>query len=501
MAHGCREATLALVASAFRRKYTRAMSRAASVIVTLALVQAPLFAQFDVAAPAPAGFDRAAAQRDTLEHLRRLIALDTQNPPGNEVIAAKYLESVLRSVPGVETHVLDPGDGRANVVARLRATNPTKRAVLIMGHMDVVGVERDKWMTPPFEATVRDGYLHGRGAIDDKGMLAASVAAIRQLAGVRDRLDRDVILLGTAAEEGGDQGIERVISDHFDLVKDAEFALNEGGRVRVRDGRIYTINVQTTEKLSYVVDVTATGTSGHGSVPLADNAIAALGRALARVQEARAPVRLNAMTREYFEGLGKVEQEPRLRNAMLALAAARDQASIDTAAAVLSEDPRYNAVLRTGVSITMIDGGIRANVIPSGATAVLNVRVLPEGDIEADVAELNRIGGEPQVRFTLRGKPQTAPPVSSTATPLYQALKSAGEAMVRDVVVTPFMSTGATDGAALRARGIPTYGILPLPLTVDDELRMHGDNERAPVQGLGWAAEYLYRVLLGVSGR
>jgi acetylornithine deacetylase/succinyl-diaminopimelate desuccinylase-like protein len=476
------------------------MTRAVYVVLTLVLLHAPVGAQFDVAAPAPAGFDRAAAQRDTLEHLRRLIALDTQNPPGNEVIAAKYLDSVLRGIPGVEAHVLDPGDGRANFVARLRATKPARRAVLVMGHMDVVGVEKDKWSTPPFEATVRDGYVYGRGAIDDKGMLAASVAAMRQLAGMRDRLDRDVILLGTAAEEGGDQGIERVIAEHFDLVKDAEFALNEGGRVRVRDGRIYTINVQTTEKLSYVVDVTATGTSGHGSVPLPDNAIAALGRALARVQEAKGAIRLNAITREYFEGLGKVEQDPRMRDAMLALAAARDQPSVEKAGAVLSEDPRYNAVLRTGVSITMIDGGIRANVIPSGATAVLNVRVLPEGDIEADVAALNRIGAEPQVTFRLRGKPQAAPPVSTTATPLYEALETAAEAMVPGVVVTPFMSTGATDGAALRAKGIPTYGILPLPLTADDELRMHGDNERAPVQGLGWAAEYLYRVLLGVSG-
>ena len=477
------------------------MTRSSVIALLLLLVPATLAAQFDVPAPAPAGFDRAAAQSEAMDHLRRLIALDTQNPPGNEVLVARYFESVLRGVPGVETRVLDPGDGRANFIARLRATNPIRRAVLVMGHMDVVGVDAAKWTTPPFQATERDGYVYGRGAIDDKGMLAATLAALRQLAAGRDRLDRDIVLLGTAAEEGGDQGIERVIAQHFDLIKDAEFALNEGGRVRIRDGRIYTINVQVTEKLSYVVDATATGTSGHGSVPLPDNAIAALGRALARVHEARAPVRLNAVTREYFEGLGQVEQDARMREAMLAIAAARDQASIDKAAEILSEDPRYSAVLRTGVSLTMIDGGIRSNVIPSGATATLNVRVLPEGDIEHDVAEMNRLGAEPQVTFTLRGKPYASPPVSPTSSGLYQALKNAGEAMAPGVIVTPFMSTGATDGSALRAAGIPTYGILPLPLTADDELRMHGDNERAPVPALGWAAEYLYRVLTGVSGR
>ena len=461
------------------------------------LAQSP----FDIAAPPPPGFDRAAAQRDTREQLARLIALDTQNPPGNEILAARYLDSVLKALPGVETHILDPGDGRANFIARLRAVKPARRAVLVMGHMDVVGADTAKWQSPPFQATERDGYIYGRGAIDDKGALAATVTAFRQLAAIRDRLDRDIILLGTAAEEGGDQGIERVMADHLPLIKDAEFALNEGGRVRIRDGRVQTINIQTTEKLSYVVIAEANGTSGHGSVPLGDNAIAALARALARVHEARAPVRVNATTRAYFEGLSRVETDARKREAMRAIAAAADQASLDAAAAVLSEDPAHSAVLRTGVSLTMIDGGIRTNVIPSSATATLNVRVLPEGDITADIAALNRIGAEPQVTFTLRGKPQAAPPVSPSTTPLYMAMKTAGEAMAPGAVVLPFMSTGGTDGAVLRAAGIPTYGILPMPLTADDEMRMHGDNERVPTAALGWAAEYLYRVLLGVSER
>jgi acetylornithine deacetylase/succinyl-diaminopimelate desuccinylase-like protein len=462
-----------------------------------ALAQSPL----DVTAPPPAGFDRAAAQRDTREQLSRLIALDTQNPPGQEILAARYLDSVLKELPGVETHILDPGDGRANFIARLRASKPTKRAVLVMGHMDVVGTDAAKWQSPPFQASERDGYIYGRGAIDDKGAIAATVTAFRQLAAIRDRLDRDIILLGTAAEEGGDQGIERVMTEHRDLIKDVEFALNEGGRIRVRDGRVQTINIQTTEKLSYVVMAEASGTSGHGSVPLADNAIAALARAIARVHEARAPVRVNATTRAYFEGLARVEADPRKREAMRTIAAAADQNSIDSAAAVLSEDPTHNAVLRTGVSLTMIDGGIRTNIIPSSASATLNVRVLPEGDIEAEIAEMNRIGAEPQVTFRLRGKPQAAPPVSPSTTSLYAAMKAAGEAMAPNAVVVPFMSTGGTDGAVLRAAGIPTYGILPMPLTTEDEMRMHGDNERVPTAALGWAAEYLYRVLLGVSMR
>jgi acetylornithine deacetylase/succinyl-diaminopimelate desuccinylase-like protein len=349
--------------------------------------------------------------------------------------------------------------------------------------------------------TERDGYLYGRGAIDDKGMLAATVVAMRALALSRDSLDRDIILLATAAEEGGDQGIDRVVAHHFDLIKDAEFAMNEGGRIRVRNGSVYAINIQVTEKISYVVTVTARGSGGHCSVPLPDNPIAALSRALARVHESKPPVRLNATTREYFARLAQVEEDAAMREAMKTIAAARDQATIDTAAEVLSREPLHSAVLRTGVSITMIAGGIRSNVIPSEATATLNVRVLPEGNIAADVAEMNRIGGDPQVTFTLRGEPQKAPPVSSPETALFQAMASAGRVMAPDAVVIPFMSTGGTDGAVLRAHGIPTYGILPMPLAMEDELRMHGDNERVPIVALGWAAEYLYRALQTVSAR
>lgn len=441
------------------------------------------------------------AQRETLALLKDLIALDTQNPPGNEVIVARRLEALLRGVPGIETQILDPGNGRANFIARLRAGKPARRAVLIMGHMDVVGADAAKWTTPPFAATERDGYLYGRGTIDDKGPLAATATAMRLLAPLRDTLDRDIVLLGTPAEESGDPGVETVIGRHFDLIKDVEFALNEGGRVRLGRRGVYALNVQVTEKLPYVVDATARGTSGHGSVPLPDNAIAALGRALARVHAWKPPVKLTTVTREYFGRLAKIEADPTMRQAMEALATARDQATIDRAAAVLDRDPLHNAALRTGVSVTMIDGGFRTNVIPSEATAALNVRVLPDGDILADVAAMNRVSAEPQVTFALRGRPETAPPVSPTSTALFRAMETAAMAMAPDAVVVPFMSTGATDGAALRAAGIPTYGLLPFPLETGDELRMHGDDERVPLASIGWGTEYIYRVLLHVAGR
>ncbi len=460
-----------------------------------------------VTTAAPAGFDRALAQRASLEHLTALIGLNTQNPPGNELLTAQYFDKVFSGIPGVERHVLPVGNGRANFVARLRATTPTKRPVLIMGHMDVVGIDSSKWKTPAFTATiVKEGaveYLYGRGAIDDKGMLATATAALQQLASRRDQLDRDVIFMATAAEEGGPEvGIDEMVTTHFALIKDAEFALNEGGRVRVGDGTVRSVNIQTTEKVSYNVKATAAGPSGHASVPLADNVLGALARAVSRVHAWKAPVLLNETTRLYFARLARIEKDPVMKAAMLRLSApGATKLQIDAAAAVLSREPLHNAVLRTGQSLTLMNGGIRSNVIPSDASATFNVRVLPNDDIRTIVEQFNRVGGEKQVVFALDGSPRTSPPVSPVSTALYQAMEMAATAMVPNTTVIPFMSTGATDGAALRAKGIPTYGILPMPLPMEDELRMHGDNERVPVAALGWAAEFLYRTLERVTAR
>jgi acetylornithine deacetylase/succinyl-diaminopimelate desuccinylase-like protein len=461
----------------------------------------PVAAQssYQLTAPTPRGFDRVQAQSDTQAYLVKLIGIDTQNPPGNEALVAKYLDSVLSGIPGIETRVIEFAQGRANFVARLHAAHATKKPVLIMAHMDVVAVDSTRWETPPFEAAVRDGYLYGRGAIDDKGMLAAAITALMYLAKEGDALNRDIILLATAGEEGGGDGIRQIVEQQFDLIAGTEFALNEGGRVRAENGVIRLINIQTTEKIPYNVLAAASGPSGHASIPLPNNALVALARAVARVHEWKASVGLNEATRSYFSGLARLEPDAAMRRAMETLAFSQDSVAIDRAAEVVSQEPRYNAILRTGVSLTLLNGGIRSNVIPSQGTANLNVRVLPGEDIRETVTEMNRVAGERQVVFTLVGEPRSSPPISPVTTAMYAAFADVAGVMAPGAVLTPMMSTGGTDGAALRAKGIPVYGILPLPMLVEDELRMHGDNERVPVPALGWAAEYLYRVLFRVA--
>ena len=451
----------------------------------------------------PARFDRGRATATTLRLVRALVAIDSTNPPGRERAVAEAIAAALPADSGFECVIHDvPGyeaDGRANLTARLRAKNATARPLLLLGHMDVVGADAARWSSEPFVPTEVDGWLQGRGVMDDKGPLAATVAALLELAGQRDRLERDVILLATAAEEGGPEvGIDWMVEHHRELFGDAEFALNEGGRVRLRDGRVATVNLQTTEKVYHEVRVTAQGSGGHGSVPLRDNAIAALARAVARVHDWRAPLSLNETTRAYFQRLATIEPDRELAAAMRAIGS-DDPKARARAEAVLSGSPLHDAVLRSGLSLTMFDGGFRANVIPPEATAVFNLRTVPGDDARAIVAEMARVAAEDSVTFELTDEPGSAPPPSPVDSALFRSLEAASHAMAPTAVVLPFMSTGATDGAALRAIGIPTYGILPFPLDTEDELRMHGDDERVPLASFAWGTEFLYRTIAGVT--
>ena len=336
--------------------------------------------------------DWGAARQETLEHLQAMIRMNTVNPPGNELPVARYLDSTFRAA-GIETHLFEPTPGRGALVARLKG-NGSKRPVMIMGHMDVVGVERTHWSVDPFAAEVKGDYLYGRGAIDDKGMLAANLETMLLLKRhVVDRggtLSRDVIFVANSDEEtSGEWGMGWLIANHPELIK-AEFALNEGGRVRIVGGKRLYVAVQNTEKVPHTVTVTAHGPGGHASIPLAGNAILRLGRALAKISDYREPVQVNPTTREFFSRLAAVWQnrEERLAMADVASPDARRQ---QRGARVLGRTAVFDAVLRNGISATILQGGIRSNVIPTEATATLNVRTLPGQSVDAVVKRLERV--------------------------------------------------------------------------------------------------------------
>ena len=443
--------------------------------------------------------DWPAYRAETIARLQTLIRFDTTNPPGNELALAQYLAKTLED-EGIETSLFVPVEGRAAVIARIRG-NGSRRPAMLMAHMDVVGVERDKWSCDPFEGVVRDGYLYGRGAIDDKGMLAANLMAMLLLkrcvvnAGIS--LERDVVFLATSDEEtGGEMGIKWVVKEHRDLI-DAEFALNEGGRTRIIAGGKRYLAIQTAEKIPHMVTITARGPAGHAAIPLDDNAIFRLGRALAKLGEYREPVSLNVTTRRFFGELSRMWPVEEQRAAMADLVSA-DAAASARGAHVLSAVPVFNAVMRNGISATRITGGVAGNVIPAEASAVLNVRTIPGHSIDEIVGRLVECVADPLVDVTLAVRGEEAP-ASNPDSAMFEAIAAAAKDLDPDITVVPYLSTGGTDSAHLRRNGIDSYGILPFPMEQPDEERMHGHDERVPIESLHFGTRLIYESIRRVA--
>lgn len=440
--------------------------------------------------------DWTAIESETVSRLQAIIQFDTTNPPGNELPLARYLESALRD-EGIETTLLEVGENRAQLIGRIRGTG-ARRPLILLAHMDVVGVEREKWTRDPFGGEVRDGYLYGRGAIDDKGMLAANLMTMLMLKREPPKLDRDVVFVATSDEEaGGEWGMAWLVERHPELL-DAEFALNEGGRTRIiRGGRTY-LAVQSAEKVSHVVTVTATGSAGHAAIPLPDNAIFRLARALESLSMYTEPVMLTEITGRFFGKLAEIWPDPVEKAAMIDLVSG-DAKRLEAGASVLSRTPVFNAVLRNGISPAVVTGGKQFNVIPATAQAVLNVRTLPGHSIEKVINRLRAIVSEPGVTIELTARGEDAP-ASDPSSAMFSAIVDATREPDPAIAVVPYLSTGVTDSARLRRLGVQAYGVLPFPMGEDDEKRMHGADERVPLKSLHFGVRLIYEATRRVCG-
>lgn len=436
--------------------------------------------------------DWRSAETEVVSRLQAIIRFDTTNPPGNELPLALYLEGALQG-EGIETTRFEPQTNRAVLVGRIRGTG-AKRPVILLSHMDVVSTERERWSVDPFAGEIRDGYLYGRGAIDDKGMLAANLMTMlllkRALIAGQASLSRDVIFLATADEEaGGEWGMGWLVKNHPEVL-DAEFALNEGGRTRIIEGGQRYLAVQSAEKVSHVVTVTARGSAGHAAVPLPDNAIFRLSRALETLSRYAEPVMLTEITRRFFGQLAAIWPRELEKNAMLDLVSS-DPKRTEAGAKLLSAIPVFNAVLRNGISPSVVEAGRQFNVIPASAEAVLNVRTLPGHSIDKVVNRLRAIASEPgvSIEITVRGEEA---PASDPDSEMFAALAEAAHELDPAMTVVPYLSTGVTDSARLRTLGVKAYGVLPFPMLQSDEERMHGHDERVPLESLHFGTRLIY---------
>jgi acetylornithine deacetylase/succinyl-diaminopimelate desuccinylase-like protein len=440
-----------------------------------------------------AAHDLSQIESDALNWLQDLIRINTVNPPGNELAAAKYIAGILDK-EGIHSEIFESVPGRGFIVARLSASampDPS-RALLLMGHLDVVGVDKTKWSVDPFGGVIKDSYLYGRGAIDDKGMTIANLAVMVALKRSGARLNRDVIFLAEGDEEnGGEFGMKFAAEKHWDKIA-CGYSINEGGDVVSANGKVQYVGIQASEKVSVNVDVIAKGTSGHASVPRQDNPVTHLAAAIAKIGTFETPVQFNSVTRAYFEGLAPLQDEDTSKW-MRALETS-DRA--DHAARWVSDaNPVWNSMLRDTISPTILQAGIRQNVIPAEARGVLNIRLLPGNMASPLLAKLQTLVSDPEIRFEVQPNAGETAPSSSVTSDLYNAISQEAKQQFPGAVVVPEMSTGATDSIPLRLRSVQAYGLVPFPMTEADLARKHADDERIPIDSFRKGIDFLYSVV------
>jgi acetylornithine deacetylase/succinyl-diaminopimelate desuccinylase-like protein len=431
--------------------------------------------------------------------LSQYLRINTTNPPGNEIAAARWLADALRR-EGIEARIFEPAPGKANLYARL-AGDGSARPIVLLNHMDVVLASPEFWTVDPFAGLVKDGYVWGRGALDMKGEGIAQLMTMLILKRARVPLKRDIIFLATCDEEiGAGVGAAWIAQQQPDLVRNAEFLLNEGGLTRAKpggQGAVEFYAVGTTEKSPFWLDVTARGTAGHGSRPTPDNPVHRLLRALNRIAEWKTPLVVTPAVERSFRDLATIERDTTVRRWLSDIRAAlRDSVAVRA----LTSDLTYNALLRNTVSITGLKGSDKTNVIPPVATAAIDVRLLPGQDPAAFLTELVRVIGDTAVTIKPQG-PNWPATESSTETDVFRAITEVARRRHPEALVTTMMLAGFTDSHYFRRMGIASYGLGPFPLTQNDSRGVHGNDERISIDALRSGVRFYYEVVSRVAAQ
>jgi acetylornithine deacetylase/succinyl-diaminopimelate desuccinylase-like protein len=469
--------------------YSHRMTKRVLVALTLLLLVSHVQAQ----SPATA----AAIEAETLQHFQALLKLDTQSPPGNESRAVEYLKQVLDK-EGIPYQVFAKDPQRANLVARIKG-NGKKRPVLLMGHTDVVTVDEKKWTFPPFGAVRDGGYVYGRGAVDDKDNLTAALMTILRLKRDATPLDRDVILLAEAGEEGApDIGAQFMADSHLDAIN-AEFCYAEGGGVVRREGKVVQANVGTTEKEPRFIEIIARGPAGHGSVPSKNNAVTLLSSAVGKVAAWSPPLRVNETTGAYFKKLATMVPAD-IAQKYKDVLSPDPKLSKPAADWLLDNQPSHWSMLHTSLVPTIIDAGFRYNVIPSEAKATVDVRLHPDEDQSAFLDSVRKVINDPNVEVRWGRERYRPAGGSKLDTEAYTIL----EAQLKkhyNTEVLPTMGTGATDMSNIRAKGIQCYGIGPAIDTEDGPkgFGAHSDQERILESELHRFVRFNYELVIELA--
>lgn len=435
---------------------------------------------------------------------RELIEINTTDSVGSTTLAAEAMAKRLRNAgfPATDVQVLGPNERKGNLVARLRG-NGSRKPVLLIGHLDVVEARREEWTTDPFQFVEKDGYFYGRGTQDMKCNDAILITTFILLRREGYRGGRDLILALTADEEGGkSNGVDWLLKNHRELVG-AEFVLNaDSGGLTTSRGKPVNVDVEASEKQYADFELTSLNPGGHSSLPTSDNAIYHLVGALARLEQSPFPMELNGVTRTYFERRAPLESG-QTKSDMNAILRTPPDAE---AAARLSQDPRYNSMLRTTCVPTRLSAGHANNALPQTAQAIVNCRILPGHSPEETRQTLIGVFRDPKVTVRYAGTLATterAPeskgfPTILPAADVLQPLEQVSAELWPGTPVIPYMETGASDSIYTMAAGIPSYGINGVAIDQDD-IRAHGKDERLRVEAYFEGVDFYYRFLKALT--
>lgn len=443
---------------------------------------------------------------DPVPLLQTLIRFDTTNPPGAEAACIHYLAQLLDAA-GLHTALLGITPERPNLIARLpgRGAAPP---LLLYGHVDVVTTAHQQWTHPPFSGVIADGCVWGRGALDMKGGVAMLVSALLRARAQGESFAGDVLLALVCDEEhGGDMGARFLVEQHADLFAGVRYALSEFGGFPIYVGgqRFYAIGVA--EKQPCPVRMLVRGLGGHGARPLRGSGPGIAGRVLARLDEARTPVRVVPFVRRMIETAAAALPEPSaglLRDLL-------DPAASDAALDALGADGRlFAALLRNTASATVLRGGDALNVIPAQIELLLDGRLLPgctPDDLFADLRGL--LGAElaAQVEFSILDAAPGGAREGLTAgvrepdLTLFEPLADVLRAADPQGIPLPYMLSGVTDARFFNRLGIQTYGFLPMNLPPEFSFAslLHAADERIPVAALRFGADALYAALRAIN--
>jgi acetylornithine deacetylase/succinyl-diaminopimelate desuccinylase-like protein len=434
-----------------------------------------------------------AADRLARDIFQELIEIDTTHSTGDTTRAAEAMAARLKAAgyPEGDVQIVGPGPRNRNLIARLHGTG-ARPPILFLAHLDVVEARREDWSMDPFKLIERDGFFYGRGTLDIKDGAAILITSLIRLKKDAFVPDRDLIVALTAGEESGADynGVQWLLTNHRDLIN-APYCINmDSGDPQIKHGRRVLRTVQASEKVYVDFQLEVRNPGGHSSLPTRDNAIYRLADGLGRLARFDFPVKLSEVTSSYFERMSTIEKDPRVAAAMKSIARNPQDGP---AAARLSDDAYYNAMMRTTCVATMLAGGHAPNALAQTARANVNCRMLPD-DSPAEIERtLIRVLADDQIKVSVASLPLLSPP-----SPLNPEVMAATEKTTArlwpGVPVIPVMETGATDGAYLRNAGIPTYGISGVFIDVDD-VRAHGRDERIGVRDYYDGAEYLYRLI------